>query len=61
VINVAKKLTKTQQKRMLDAILYKAGRLSGLRGMDYGGKPPLDIRDVIAIEKIVNKGLNRLK
>lgn len=46
---------------MLDAILYKAGRLSGLRGMDYGGKPPLDIRDVIAIEKIVNKGLNRLK
>ena len=55
------KMTKTQQNRMLNDILKKAGKLSGLRGMDYGGKPPLDIRDVIAIEKIVVKGLNRLK
>jgi hypothetical protein len=58
------KLTKTQQRRMLDAILQKAGKLSGLRGMDYGlgpGKSPLDIRDVIAIQKIVDKGLKRLK
>jgi len=55
------KLTKTQQKRMLNDILKKAGKLSGLRGMDYGGKAPLDIRDVIAIEKIVTKGMNRLK
>tara|TARA_Y100001938_G_C8093102_1_gene436318 strand:- start:3736 stop:3909 length:174 start_codon:yes stop_codon:yes gene_type:complete len=55
------KMTKAQQKRMLDDILKKAGKLSGLRGMNYGGKPPLDIKDVIAIEKIVMKGLNRLK
>lgn len=54
-------MTKAQQKRMLDDILKKAGKLSGLRGMNYGGKPPLDIRDVVAIEKIVTKGLNRLK
>lgn len=55
------KMTKAQQKRMLDDILKKAGKLSGLRGMNYGGKPPLDIKDVVAIEKIVTKGLNRLK
>lgn len=54
------KMTKTQQIRMLQSILQKAGKLSSLR-QTTSGIAPISIQDLIAIDKIVKKGLNRLK
>ena len=60
VFPLAKKMTKAQQRRMLEAILQKAGKLSSLR-QTSSGIAPISIPDLIAIDKIVKKGLNRLK
>lgn len=56
------KMTKTQTKRMLNDILNKAGKLSPLRGsLTSGCKPPLTVQDFVAIDKIISRGMNRVK
>ena len=52
------RLTKAQQKRMLKAIIGKAGKLSPIT---TAGTNALSVKDFIAIQSICQRALNKLK
>lgn len=50
-------MTKAQKKRMLKAIIGKAGKLSPIT---TAGCEVMSVKDFIAIQSICNRALNRL-
>jgi len=51
-------MTKAQQRRMLKSIIGKAGKLSPVL---TAGSDAISVKDFLAIQRICNNALNRLK
>jgi hypothetical protein len=54
------KMTKTQMKRALGTIIGKAGRMSPIAG-HFSQEHPLTTQDFLAIQKICDRAMKRLK